>query len=393
MSMLLDGINVLELSGLLPGPFCTQILADYGAEVTKIEDQAGDRARHMPPFIDEQGALFYAVNRNKKSIGLDLRRAEGKAIFMKLAAKSDVIVDAFRPGVMDKLGLSYEQLKKVNPGLVYCALSGFGSTGPYAKTAAHDLNILSLAGITGLTGAKHSFPGISPVQLAGAAGGSLYAVIAILIALYNRQKTGYGQFCDVSMLDGAISLLAYTLAEWSGEHKLPQRGNAFLTGAYACYQIYETSDHKYISLGALEGKFWEEFCEGIGKADYAPSQWDIEMQDELIESISFIIKSKTQAEWLAVFANSNICLTPVLSLEEMSEHPQVKARNSLIKLENFKYSGKDMFLGGLPIKFLDIPEEIKTSFPENGEHTAEILLKAGYTAEEVELFKISGVIY
>ncbi|MDD3270288.1 MAG: CaiB/BaiF CoA-transferase family protein [Syntrophomonadaceae bacterium] len=393
MILPLEGIKVLDLSGMLPGPFCTQILADYGAEVIKIEDQIGDRARHMSPFIDEQGALFYAVNRNKQSIALDLRRAEGKAIFMKLMTKSDVIVDVFRPGVMDKLGLSYEALKKVNPGIIYCALNGFGSTGPYAQTAAHDLNILSLAGITGLTGAKDGLPGISPVQLAGAAGGSLYAVIAILIALHNRQKTGLGQFCDVSMLDGVISLLAYTLAEWSGEQKLPERGNAFLTGAYAFYQIYETSDHKYISLGAIESKFWQEFCRIIGKAEYGVEQWNMELQGEMIAGISTVIKTKTQAAWLDMFASFNICLTPVLSLDEMAEHPQVKARNAIVKLENFQYSGKDMFLGGLPIQFSDTPGAIKTSFPENGQHTAEILSKAGYSTEEIEWFKISGIVY
>ncbi|MDD3023115.1 MAG: CaiB/BaiF CoA-transferase family protein [Syntrophomonadaceae bacterium] len=392
MRSALDGIKVLDLSGMLPGPFCTQLLADYGAEIIKIEDLNGDRARRMPPFMDEQGALFYAVNRNKKCIGLNLHRPEGKAIFMKLMASCDVLVEVFRPGVMEKLGLSYEELKKVNPGIIYCALSGFGSTGPCAQTAAHDLNILSLAGVTGLTGSKEGFPGMSPIQLAGTAGGSLYAVIAILMALHNRTQTGQGQFCDVSMLDGVISLLAYTLAEWSGKEALPQRGDAFLTGAYAYYQIYETSDQKYISLGAIETKFWQEFCAKIGKAEYADSQWEMELQQIMINEISAIIKTRTQAEWLDLFAETNICLTPVLSLAEMSEHPQVKSRDMIVKLDNFKYSGKNMILGGLPIKFSDTPGEIKTSFPDAGEHTGEILTAAGYSSEEIELFKISGIV-
>ncbi len=392
MSLPLEGIRVLDLSTMLPGPFCTQVLADYGAEIIKIEDKVGDRGRWSPPFIDDQGALFYAVNRNKKSISLDLRSEEGKNIFEKLVANSDVILDAFRPGVMDKLGLSYEVLKQVNERIIYCALNGFGSTGPLIHTAAHDINIMSLAGITDLSGTKDSLPSLSTLQLTGIAGGSLYAVMAILMALINRQKTGRGQFCDVSMMDGAISLLAYTLGEWSGSGLLPERGNGLLTGGFAFYQIYETSDNKYISLGAVESKFWREFCERIGKPEYLDSQWKPELQEQMIAGIRTVIKEGSQAEWLEIFADANICLAPVLNLEEMSKHPQVVDRDMIIKMKDFRDSGKDMFLSGLPIKFSDTPGEIKLNFPETGEHTVEILLAAGYTAEEIELFKINGVI-
>ncbi|PKM77020.1 MAG: CoA transferase [Firmicutes bacterium HGW-Firmicutes-15] len=392
MSLPLEGIRVLDLSSLLPGPFCTQILADYGAEVIKIENNNGDRGRWSHPFIDDQGARFYVVNRNKKSITLDLRKEEGLAIFKSLVVDSDVIMDAFRPGVMDKLGLNYDVLKKINERIIYCALNGFGSTGPLSHTAAHDINILSLAGITGLTGTKDSGPALSTLQLAGTAGGSLYAVMAILMALINRQKSGQGQFCDVSMMDGAISLLAYTLGEWSGTGVMPERGNALLTGAFAFYQIYETSDNKYISLGAAESKFWEEFCERIGKPEYVDDQWKQEVQEEMIAGIRTVMKEKSQAEWLETFIDANICLAPVLNLEEMSEHPQVVDRDMIIKMKNFRGSGKDMFLSGLPIKFSDTPGEIKLNFPETGEHTVEILLAAGYTAEDIELFKINGVI-
>jgi crotonobetainyl-CoA:carnitine CoA-transferase CaiB-like acyl-CoA transferase len=377
---------------MLPGPFCTQILADYGAEIIKIEVKGGERGRWSQLRIGDQGARFFSVNRNKKSITLDLRRKEGKAIFKKLVADSDVIVDGFRPGIMDKLELPYEELKKVNDRIIYCAINAFGSTGPFSHAPAHDINILSLAGIAGLNGVKDGKLVLPAIQLAGNAAGSLYAVIAILMALTNRQKTGLGQFCDVSMMDGAISLLAYTLAEWSGNEVMPKRGQGILTGGFAYFNIYETSDHKYVSLGASEAKFWQEFCQRIGKPEYIAIQWKLEMQEEMIAGIGAIIKEKSRAEWIEIFDDTNICFTPVLELDEMCEHPQVIARDMIIKMSDFRDSGKDMILPGLPIKFSDTPGEVKLTFPEAGEHTVEILSNAGYTSEEIQLFKINGVV-
>lgn len=392
MSLPLEGIRVLDLSRMLPGPFCTQILADYGAEVIKIEDKGGEQGRWSHPLIGDQGARFFAVNRNKKSITLDLRKNEGKAIFRKLVANSDVIVDGFRPGVMDKLGLPYEELKQVNDRIIYCAINAFGSNGPLSQVPAHDINILSLAGIAALNGAKDGTLVLPPIQLAGNAAGSLYAVIAVLTALTNLQKTGLGQFCDVSMMDGAISLLAYTLAEWSGNEVVTQRGQGLLTGGFAYFNIYETSDHKYVSLGASEAKFWQDFCQRIGKPEYISIQWNTEMQEEMIAGIGAIIKEKSRAEWIEIFVDTNICFTPVLELDEMCEHPQVLARDMIIKMSDFRDSGKDMILPGLPIKFSDTPGEVKLTFQEAGEHTAEILSAAGYTSEEIHLFKINGVV-
>jgi len=388
MNLPLEGIKVLDLSRYLPGPFCTQILADFGAEVIKIEDpQGGDLMRHVPPKIKGESAGFYTVSRNKKSVTLDLKKEEGKAIFRKLVINSDIVVDTFRPGVMDKMGLGYEQLRELNKGIIYCAITGYGLSGPLRDAAGHDLNYLSLAGVSDLIGTYQGMPAICGVQIADVAGGSLYAAIAILLALTSRQKTGQGQLCDIGMMDGAISLLALTLGQWSGWGKLPERGNDILSGGYAFYQIYKTKDAKYVSLGALEDKFWAGFCNKIGKPGYIKQQWDITLQREMIEDIRTIMQEKTRDEWVQFFADIDICFTPILTPEEMIEHPQVQAREMIIKLTNARGSGKDVALTGVPVKLSDTPGVAKLTFPQLGEHNDEILRTVGYTAEDIKAFR------
>jgi len=368
-------------------------MADFGAEVVKVEDpRGGELGRHLDPLIGGQSARFYTVNRNKKSITLDLRKEDGKAIFKQLVLNSDVVVDQFRPGVMDKMGLGYEKLKRINERIIYCSITGYGLDGPLRDAAGHDLNYLSLAGVTGLTGAYREAPAMSGAQIADIAGGTLYAVIAILLALVSRKVTGKGQLCDVSMMDGSISLLAYTLGEWSGWGRLPERGNELLTGGYACYKIYATKDNRHVSLGAIEDKFWAEFCQKVEREEYIRFQWDKERQPDIIADIEEIIRGKTREEWEAFFAGSDICFTPVLDLEEMCRHPQVAARDMILKLENIAGSGKDMILTGIPIKLSETPGKVELNFPELGEHNNEILQAAGYTLEEIEEFRKRKVI-
>ncbi|ADI02015.1 CaiB/BaiF CoA transferase family protein [Syntrophothermus lipocalidus] len=389
----LAGIRVLDLSRYLPGPFCTQILADFGAEVIKVEDPGtGDLGRHLPPLIAGESARFYTVNRNKKSITLDLRKEEAKEIFKKLTAVSDVVVDQFRPGVMDRLGLGYEELKKINPKLIYCAITGYGLSGPWRDMAGHDLNYLNLAGVTLLNGTKDSLPALCGVQIADIAGGTLYAVIGILMALIHRQKTGEGQLCDIAMLDGSVSLLAYTFGEWAGEGEVPRRGDGLLTGGYACYNVYETKDGQYVSVGAIEEKFWAQFCQKVGRPQYIEQQYRPEMQSEMIADLRNIMRTKTKQEWVDFFAEDDICFTPVLNLEEVSEHPQVKAREMIIKLANFKESGKDVILPGIPIKLSTTPGEVKPSFPALGEHNDEVLSSVGYSREQIRKFREDKVV-
>lgn len=393
MPLPLEGVKVLDLSRYLPGPFCTQILADFGAEVIKVEDpKGGDLGRLLPPLVNGESTRFYTVNRNKKSITLDLKKEEGKALFKRLVTTCDVVIDQFRPGVMTKLGLDYERLKEINPGIIYCAITGYGMSGPLRDAAGHDLNYLSLAGVTELTGNYQGMPAMSGVQIADIAGGTLYAVIAILLALMHRAKTGQGQLCDIAMLDGSISLLSYTLGEWSGGDKLPERGSDLLTGGYACYNIYETKDKKYISVGAIEGKFWAEFCEKINRKEYIKIQLNPHQQLEMIKDIRAVMLEKTRDEWVDFFANSDICLTPVLALDEMCSHPQVAARDMILKLTSDNKDGKDIVLTGTPIKLSKSPGEVKLTFPKLGEHNEEIFLAAGCTREELEEFKKKQVI-
>jgi len=393
MSLPLEGVRILDLSRYLPGPFCTQILADFGAEVIKVEDpKGGDLGRSLTPCIEGESARFYTVNRNKKSISLDLRKKEGKAIFKKLVASADVVVDQFRPGVMAQMGLGYDQLREINERLIYCAITGYGLTGPLRDVAGHDLNYLSLAGVTGLTGTYQGPPAMSGVQIADIAGGTLYAVIAILLALASREKNGKGQLCDVAMLDGSISLLAYTLGEWSGWGRLPERGNDVLTGGYACYNVYQTKDNQYVSLGAVEDKFWAEFCERIGRPEYIKMQWDTAQQPEVIADVKEIMRGKTRDEWVEFFASSDICFTPVLTLEEMCEQPQVVAREMILKLRNVMNSGKDVALTGVPVKLSETPGKAVLTFPKLGEHNEEILTAMGFSAADMERLRRDGVI-
>lgn len=393
MSLPLEGIRVLDLSRYLPGPFCTQILADFGAEVIKVEDpRGGDLGRTLTPCIEGESARFPTVNRNKKSITLDLKQEAGKEIFRQLVTNADVVVDQFRPGVMKKMGLDYDALKKINRGIIYCAITGYGWTGPMKDAAGHDLNYLNLAGVTGMTGVYKGRPAMSGVQIADIAGGTLYSVIAILLALASREKTGEGQLCDVAMLDCSISLLAYTLGEWAGWGRLPEMGNDVLTGGYACYNVYECKDGKHVSLGAVEDKFWAEFCQKLDRAEYIKPQWNPALQQDIQADIRAIMMTKTRDEWVEFFAHNDICFTPVLTMEEMCNHPQVIAREMILKLPNFKGTGRDIPLTGVPIKMSGTPGEAVLTFPKLGEHTDIILAQAGYSRDEIDVFRKSGII-
>ena len=391
MSLPLEEVKILDLSMYLPGPFCTQLLADFGAEVIKIEETGGEWGRRVYPVVGDQSALFYAVNRGKKSIAVNLKTEEGKEIFLNLVRHADVVVEQFRPGVMERLGLDYETLGKINKRLIYCSISGYGHSGPLQYVAGHDLNYLSLAGVTGLTGTRDQ-PGMSGVQIADLAGGSLQAVSGILLALLAREKTGRGQFCDIAMLDGAISLLAYSLAEWSGLGILPGRNRGILTGGYACYQIYATADNQFISLGAVEAKFWQRFCEKIDRQQYVSCQWDGDRQDDILADIQSVMASKTRQEWEDFFADDDICFTPVLNLQEMAQHPQVKNRNMIIVMEDAQGSGKNMMLTGCPIKLSHTPAEVQVAFPQLGEHTDIILQRIGYSPREITRLKEEKVL-
>ena len=376
MTLPLQGVRVLDLSRLLPGPYCSQMLADFGADVVKLEDmERGDYLRDFPPCGERWSVLYDSVNRNKRSITIDLKQEAGKAVFRDLVRQYDVLIEGFRPGVMDKLGLGYESLHEINPRLIYCAITGYGQDGPYKFQGGHDINYLSFAGITGLFGEQDGNPAMGDIQIADIGGGALMAVIGILLALQARSVTGRGQFCDISMLDGVVSWLPFILAKFGAGEK-PVRGTGLLGGSYACYQVYPTADGRYLSLGALEEKFWVGFCRLIGREEYIDRQMDLAAQPEMIRSLQEMFRQKSQIDWLDFFAGQDLCLSPVNELAQVLEDPQIRHRRMIVPMAE---ETSTLLLTGIPIKLSDTPGQIQTGSPAQGEHTRQILAEAGYS--------------
>src|SRR4030042_1493091 len=332
---LLKDHKMLDLSRLLPGPYCSLLLADLGMEVLKIEDpELGDYMRGMGPVRKKDSAYFLALNRNKKSMLLNLKVKEGKEIFNRLIDTYDILLEGVRPGVMDRLGIGYQELKSRNPGVIFCSLSGYGQDGPYKERSGHDINYIGLGGILELTGPKDGDPTIPGAQIADIGGGGMMAAIAILAAIVHREKTGEGQYLDVAMHDGVISWLSIHAGRYFMDNELPKRGEMHLSGRFACYQVYPTKDGRHISLGALEPKFWKNFCETIGREDLVLKQFIEEERVQIIEEIRELFKTKTQKEWVEFFKNVDACLEPILSLGEVFKHPHVLHRKMVIAYEH-----------------------------------------------------------
>ncbi|WP_449355410.1 CaiB/BaiF CoA transferase family protein [Virgibacillus natechei] len=371
--MPLTSIRVLDLTRLLPGPYCTMLLADFGAEVIKVEDpKVGDYARGYDPKLDEDSAMFHSLNRNKKSVCLNLKSEEGKADFLKLVETADVVVESFRPGVMERLGLDYERLKNINPGLVFCAVTGYGQTGPYANHPGHDINYLSYAGLLDLMGEQDGKPIVPAAQIADIGGGALPAAVGILLALFEREKSGKGQFVDISMLDGVVSWLQTTLPNYLSTDVPVIRGEQTLLGGMAAYEVYETKDGRWLSVGALEPKFWKAFCEGIGRGDFIPLlNAPLHEQHRLKYEIQLIIAEKQLGEWISIFSEKEACVSPVLTFEELVHDPQITERE-MIQTVAHKTLGAVKQIG-IPIKLSETPGEIRGQAPKLGEHTKEIL--------------------
>ena len=310
--MALDGIRVLDLTRLLPGAVATRWLLDFGAEVIKIEQPgAGDYARQS------HTGVFESTNRGKKSVTIDLKDAAGKAAFLKLAETADVVIEGFRPDVMDRLGAGFESLRAANPRLIYCSLTGYGNDGEYAALAGHDINYLAMSGVLDLMGEKDGPPSLAGIQIADLAGGSMQAVIGILLALEARHRTGRGQRVDVSMFAGSAALMTIPMASMAGSGNAPQRGNELLNGRFACYHVFPAAEGSYLAVGALEPKFWANLCRELGREDLIADQFAPEpRQSELKAALTSEFAKATAEEWFAKIGAKDCCVTPVRNLKD-----------------------------------------------------------------------------
>lgn len=388
----LKGVKILDLTRLLPGPWCTMLLSDFGAEVIKIEElKVGDPARLYPPFIRNDGALFLNLNRNKKSITLDLKKPEGREIFLQLAKTADVIVEGFRPGVMKRLGVDYETVKKINPGIIYCSISGFGQSGPYENLVGHDINYVGFAGILSITLDANGKPVIPGIQIADLGGGGSMGAIGILMALMARERTGAGQYVDVSMMDGVAYWMSMHASLFFAEGRDPKTEELVLQGVLPCYNIYETRDGKYLTLGALENYFWDNFCRAIDRKDLMKYQMVTgKKKDEICAVLQGIFKTKTRDEWFAFLRDKDVPCGPVNTISEAFRDPQILHRGMLAEVSHPKL-GKIKQVG-VPIKLSETPGDIRTPPPMLGQHNEEVLGGLGYTKERIEELKKKRVI-
>ena len=396
MTQPLKGIRVLDLSRLLPGAYATQMLADYGADVVKIEEPgAGDYGRFMPPQLAGGMSLYFvAVNRNKRSMTLNLKSQAGRDIFLCLVRQSDVVLESFRPGVMDRLGLGYEQLKEINPGIVYCAISGYGQDGPYRLRAGHDLNYAGYAGLLDYNRGRHGEPAMPPTQLGDLAGGSFMAIIGIMTALYGRTQTGEGRMIDVSMTEGVISLLPLTATAYLNTGQAPIPGKTQLDGGLPCYNIYETKDSKYITLATLEYKFWHTFCTHIDHLELLPFHTPVGPgeREEAVDMLKAIFKTKTREEWLTDLADIDACVGPVNTIDEALNDPHAQARGTSVTSAPIDENGTTFHtLPSFP-RISGIEDEQRYPPPQLGQHTSELLHDLGYNDTEIEGLKKERVV-
>lgn len=376
----LNGIRVLDLTRLLPGPVATLHLADLGAEVIKIEDpQVGDYARTLGKGTGEDSAYFRMINRNKLGLQLDLKKPEGVEIFMRLAREADVVVESFRPGVVDKLGIGYAAVKAINPKIAYCSISGYGQDGPYKDQAGHDINYLGYAGVLEQIGSEGGNPVIPNFQIADLLGGALTSVMGILAAVVEAQRTGEGRYIDVAMTDSVLAHSYFTLLRLADAGHSAPRGTDQLSGGLPCYATYRCADGKYMAVGALESKFWKACCAVLERPDWMARQWDASLRSEM----AALFDTRCRDDWAALFVTVDCCVTPILSPEEALANEQVCARQMVLNVD-----GLNQFAP--PLKMSGYEFSIRQPAPKAGEHNAAILAAAGYSADEIQRLEQAG---
>ncbi|MDY0221901.1 MAG: CaiB/BaiF CoA-transferase family protein [Desulfobacterium sp.] len=374
----LSGIKVLDLSRLLPGPYCSMILADHGAEVIAVEDKR----------FKADGLFFNVVNRNKRHMCLNLKSDRGLEIFFRLAKEADVILEGFRPGVVERLGVDYARVKEHNPGIVYCSITGYGQTGPMRDSAGHDVNYLANSGVLDLIGPRNGAPTIPGVPIADIAGGSMNAAMGILMALVERATTGKGQYIDISMTDGMVGLLTLPLYFSGVTGQMPVRSDAIFSHRYACYNTYATADDRYLAIGAVEYRFWKLLCDCLKVPEFADLQYDDDRRNEIIDALSAIFKRHSIDHWDHEFKEIDVCYARVKTFAEVNGDPLFNEREMLLTLDG----EKETRTFGIPIKLSRTPGSVRTPPDDFGARGREILCELGYTPEEIDAFEAQDII-
>jgi crotonobetainyl-CoA:carnitine CoA-transferase CaiB-like acyl-CoA transferase len=392
----LEGLTVLDLTRLLPGGFCSLLLADFGADVIKVEDTGlGDYVRWASPGFDgvdpsAQSAAFLALNRGKRSIRVNLKSPGGRDVLIRLARDADVLLESFRPGVLERLGVGYERLAQENPRLVYCAITGYGQDGPARDRSGHDLNYLGLNGLLALSGEAGGPPVQAAGQIADLGGGALMAAVGVLVALRERERSGQGQLVDCSMFDGSLSWLAMVAAQVFAGGEAPQRGALPLSGGVVCYRPYRCADG-WVTLGALEPKFWGEFCRGVGREDLIEHAFD-PPGSATHAAVCEVFAGRTRDQWRQFASEHDCCLEPVLELDEALASEIVAARKMVVEVPQ-PGAVEAVRLLGVPIKLSRTPgDPARAAGPALGEHTEEVLAGAGFTADDIAALEQAGAV-
>ena len=367
----LTDIRILDMSRLLPGPFCTRLFADMGADVIKIEEPVkGDYARDFVPRRGDFACWFMEVNRNKKSVALDLKQESDRTLFLELAKTAQVVVESYRPGVLEKLGVDFATVRKVNPKIVYCSITGYGKQGPLVKQADHDIGYQSVAGLISLSGEKDGKPAI-PGVLAADMQASAMAGMSILAALHHAKRTGEGQEISISLFDTCLALVPGVSATYFGNGFVNMRGNNWLSGANPNYNVYRTKDGRYMSVGCLEEKFWKNLCRVLERPDLVPAIREEDKYPWLKQELATVIAGKTMREWVELAKGSDACFAPVLNYDEALASEQAKADEMVLDVEDEEL-GKYKTMGFVT-KFSGTPCALYRRAPRLGEHTEEIL--------------------